>query len=164
ERGYFQQAGADVEVVISDVRIGADDDPIDVEASSVGDLARRALRGVPVVSVVSQEQWRDGRGLTPLVTRRAMIDRGELTANLATRRGKKVGIETGGSDRLGQGRMRPEPDFISFHNMLQAGGLTFDDVTIVDARHGAVGLEQLESGAVDVLTMPRPRQVVEGED
>lgn len=164
ERGYFRQAGADVEVVTSDVRIGADDDPIDVEASSVGDLARRALRGVPVVSVVSQEQWRDGRGLTPLVTRRAMIESGALTADLASLRGKKVGIETGGSDRLGQGRMRPEPDFISFYNVLQAGGLTLDDVTIVDARHGAVGHEQLKSGAVDVITMPRPRQVVEGED
>src|SRR4051795_6662073 len=66
ERGYFADAGVDVEVVISDVRIGKPDDDIDLECSSVGDLARRAVAGVEVVAVASQEQWRDGRGLTPL--------------------------------------------------------------------------------------------------
>ncbi|HEY7067378.1 MAG TPA: ABC transporter substrate-binding protein [Chloroflexota bacterium] len=163
ERGYFAAAGVDVEVIRSDVRIGAPDDPIDLECSSVGDLARRAVAGVEVVAIASQEQWRDGRGLTPLVTRRELIDRGALTADFASVRGKRIGVETGGSDRLGQGKMRPEPDFIYVHNILKRAGLTLDDVELVNARHSQ-SFQNLQDGVVDLINAPRPRAVVQGED
>jgi ABC-type nitrate/sulfonate/bicarbonate transport system substrate-binding protein len=163
DRGYFTEAGVAVEVVVSDVRIGAADDPIDLECSSVGDLARRAVAGVGVVSIASQEQWRDGRGLTPLCTRRELIDRGELAADFASVRGKRIGVETGGSDRLGQGKMRPEPDFIYVHHILKRAGLSLDDVTLVNARHSQA-FRDLENREVDLINAPRPRAVVQGED
>jgi NitT/TauT family transport system substrate-binding protein len=163
ERGYFKEAGVDVEVVYSDVRIGAPDDPIDLECSSVGDVARRAVAGVEVVSIVNQEQWRDARGLTPLVTRRELVESGGLTADLASVRGKRIGVETGGSDRLGQGRMRPEPDFIYVHGLLRRAGLNLDDVTLVNARHSQ-SFQNLKSGEVDIINAPRPRAIIQGED
>ncbi len=163
ERGYFADAGVEIGVVISDVRIGAADDPIDLECSSVGDLARRAVAGVEVVSVASQEQWRDGRGLTPLCTRREMLDRGALTDDLASVRGKRIGVETGGSDRLGQGKMRPEPDFIYVYYLLKGAGLSLDDITLVNTPHRRAH-DDLQNGVVDLINAPRPRKVIEGED
>jgi NitT/TauT family transport system substrate-binding protein len=131
---------------------------VDLRCSSPADLARFALSGAPVVAITTHEQWRDGRGLTPLCARKALIDSGELTPDFASLRGKRVGME------LSDGKMRPEPDWIIVHRALERGGLTWNDVRVVETPHGATTTELLAQGAVDIVNMPRPRAVVLGEE
>lgn len=157
-RGYFEQAGVEAIPVLGDAQVGAGADAVDVRCSSPADLARWAIEDAPVVAIVSQEQWRDGRGLTPIGTRKVLLERGELTQDPASLRGKRIGIEHSGS-----GQMRAEPDWILFHHALGRAGLTFDDVTVVDTSHGS-GESKLKAGEIDLVTMGRPRAVVVGEE
>lgn len=94
-------------------------------------------------AVAVHEQFYPGHGLTSLLARRELIESGALS-DYASLRGKTIGLAPGRGD-----------DYMAFYGALTQGGLTIEDVNVVDAAHG----ERSGAERVDLLIGRRPRGV-----
>ncbi len=145
-RGYF--AEVEIEVVDLDWR----EQPWETVAAHNADCGAGNVDYVVdpkwagrMKAVLVHEQFRPGHGLTSLLVRADLVNKGHLTADPASLRGKTIALPPGRGD-----------DYLAYYGVLHQGGLTIDDVQIAEMGHG----ENEELNTVDVKIGRRPRSVL----
>lgn len=147
-RGYFRDV--DVEVVDLDLR----EQPWETVAAHRADCGAGNVDycvdpkwAGRMKAVVVHEQFRPGHGLTSLLARSELVERGELTADCASLRGKTIALPPGRGD-----------DYLAYYGALRQGGLWIHDVRIAPMGHGTAGED---SDEIQVRIGRRPRGVAE---
>jgi NitT/TauT family transport system substrate-binding protein len=157
-RGYFRDAGLDLEVVESGGRRGsipmlvADELDVSPQGPSL-EFFRAWDPARPIVMVADHGSMRPGRGTGAIVARKALLDSGALR-DYADLKGKRIGLSP----------LRGDHDWLTFATALRQGGLTYDDVEVVTCDFGGGRHEALANGTVDLATVGRPSSIAEGRD
>lgn len=145
-RGYFDEAG--IEVVDLDLR----EQPWETVAAHRADCGAGNIDYVVnprwagrMKAVLVHEQFRPGHGLTSLLAHTELVQEGRLTDDCASIRGLSIALPPGRGD-----------DYLAYSGVLQQGGLTIGDVTVVPEGHGSA-----EGSEVDLRIGRRPRSVLE---
>ncbi len=157
-RGYFREAGLDLEVVESGGRRGSIPMLVagELDVSPQGpslEFFRAWNPARPIIMVADHGSMRPGRGTGAIVARKALLDSGELR-DYADLKGKRIGLSP----------LRGDHDWLTFATALRQGGLTYDDVEVVTCDFGGGRHDALANGTIDLATVGRPSSIAEGRD
>jgi NitT/TauT family transport system substrate-binding protein len=154
-RGYFAEQGLDVV-------------PVDVAGDTgmtmlaEGELDAGALRPSiyfyrawnaerPIALVADQGRYVAGRPGGAIVARPALIEEGRLN-DYADLRGLRIGLSPDKGDH----------DWLTILAALRRGGLTWDDVEVVECDYGAIRHQSLAEGKIDVSTVSKAASIADG--
>jgi NitT/TauT family transport system substrate-binding protein len=158
-RGHFKREGVDVQLmetggrratipllVSGELEVGAQSPTYEFFES--WDDTR------PMPMVADHGSVREGRGgAGGIVARPELVASGELR-DFADLKGKRVGLSP----------RRYDHDWVTVSEALERGGLTVNDINVVNMSFGDVRREALVKGEIDLTTVDRPVSIKEGKE
>jgi NitT/TauT family transport system substrate-binding protein len=145
ERGYFRDAGLDVEMVRfnngAEMTAGLSTGQLGLGFSGLVSMMNAWARGIGVSAVADAHKLRPGNSTIQFVVRSDLADAIQTGADL---RGRRVSPAPPGA-----------PNNYMLRNLLDQNGLTLDDLDVVNV-FGADAIEALANGAIEVAATDEP--------
>jgi NitT/TauT family transport system substrate-binding protein len=154
-RGYFAEQGLAVDAVDVAGDTGMTmlaEGQLDAGALRPSLYFYRAWRADrPMALVADQGRYVAGRPGGAIVARPSLIEEGALR-DYADLRGKRIGLSPDKGDH----------DWLTIAAALRRGGLSWDDVEVVECDYGALRHQALAAGTIDVSTVSKAASIAEG--